>query len=182
MLMKETLKTSHVIHEGSFMSVHEDEVILPSQKLGTRLYVKHPGGAAVLAITKDNKVILVKQYRYATGTYLLEIPAGKHEHHDEPMVTAKRELAEETGYASDDISLITRIYPTPGYSDEIIDIFIAKNAYPLSENVACDDDEYITVVDYDLADIKHLINTSKIHDAKTLIALQYYVLKEGECS
>ena len=173
--MKERLKKPHIVHSGAFMDVREDEVELPNKKPGKRLYVDHPGGAAVLAITPEKKVIMIKQYRYAVGTYLYEIPAGKNDDQDDPILTARRELAEETGYGSNDIKLLTRIYPTPGYSNEIIDIFIAQNAYELSDKINGDDDEYITVEIFDQNEIKKFIETQKIIDAKTLIALQYYL-------
>ncbi len=173
--MKEKLKKANTIYKGSFMNVYEDEVILPDKKLGKRLYIGHPGGSGVLAITPDDKVILVKQYRYAIKSYLIEIPAGKHDANDDPFLTAKRELAEETGYTSDDISYLTAIYPTPGYSGEIITIYLAKNAYLMTEKIKGDDDEFITVMCYDKAQVNMLISSNEVIDSKTLIALQMFM-------
>ncbi len=173
--MKEILKKTHIVHQGSFIDVYEDDVILPSEKPGKRLYVKHPGGSGILAITPDNKVVLVKQYRYAIHENLLEIPAGKRDHDEDFLSTAKRELMEETGYGSNAFSLLTMIYPTPGYSDEVIHIFLAKNVYLLPEKSSGDDDEFITIELVDLTTIKTLLSSQKIKDSKTLIALQYYL-------
>lgn len=178
--MKERLKKKHIVHEGTFINIYEDDVILPNDKEGKRLYISHPGGSGVLAITPDNHVILVKQFRYATNEYLLEIPAGKRDDHEDFLTTAIRELKEETGYDSDDISLLKKIYPTPGYSDEIIAIFIAKNVKPLKEKISADDDEFITIERHDKASIKALINEQKIIDSKTLIALQFF-MEMGKC-
>lgn len=173
--MKEKLKKAHIIHKGSFMNIHEDDVLLPNNKDGKRLYIRHPGGSGVLAITPDEKVILVKQYRYATGKYLVEIPAGKHDSNDDPLVTAKRELIEETGYTSDDYTYLTAIHPTPGYSDEVITIYRAKNCYQSPLKLRGDDDEFIEVLLYDKAKVRSIMTAGLLSDSKTLIALQYFI-------
>ncbi len=173
--MKEMLKKTNIVHQGLFMDIYEDDVILPTNKLGKRIYIKHPGGSGILAMTPDNRVILVKQFRYAIQQYIIEIPAGKHDLDDDPLLTAKRELAEETGYTSDEMSFLTSIYPTPGYSNEIITIYLAKNAYEMPMKIKGDDDEFIRVLFYNQEDVKSLLASDQIIDAKTLIALHYYV-------
>jgi len=173
--MVEKQKKRRRIYEGSFLDVYEDDVILPSNQMAKRVCIHHPGGAGILAVTHDQKIVLVKQYRYAVGDVVLEIPAGKIDHHDDPLSTAKRELAEETGYTSDDLTLLCSFYPTPGYSNEKISLYFAKDVYLLDEQVDGDDDEFIVVDTYSLEEVKRLMKQNKIVDAKTIIAINYYL-------
>lgn len=178
--MKETTKSSKLVYECSFMKLYEDEVILDNQNISQRVYVKHPGAAAILPITKDNKIILINQYRYPIQKVNLEIPAGKKDDENEDSFEcAKRELEEETGYVSSDMKLFKRIYPCVGYSNEYIDLFIAKNCVEIENPKAMDVDENIECVFLSLDEIKHLIKTDQIADAKTLILLQGYLLSEN---
>jgi len=174
--MEKTLKEIQVF-KGDFIDIYEDEVlVLENQNKAKRIYAKHPGGASVLALSSDNKILLVTQYRYPIRAESIEIPAGKKDSKDEDgLLCAKRELEEETGYVSHDIKLLFKTYPCIGYSDEILDIYLAKNIYKIDHPKAADDNEFINVFFYDQNEVEQLIKTEKIMDAKTLIALQFYL-------
>jgi ADP-ribose pyrophosphatase len=177
--MKETKKTSKKVFECSFMELYEDEVILDNNKTSKRVYIKHPGAAAILPITKDNKIILINQYRYPIQMINLEVPAGKKDYLEEDSFKcAQRELEEETGYVSNHMSFYKRIYPCVGYSNEYIDLFIAKDCVKVENPKAMDVDENIECVFIDVDEIQDLIDSDQIMDSKTLILLQHYLLEE----
>ena len=129
----------------------------------------HPGASAVVAIDEDNRIIMEKQFRYALNDYLLEIPAGKLDAGEDPLVCAKRELEEETGIiASEWISLGT-IATSPGFCNEVIHLYVAKG---LSKGeIHWDEDEYVEVERYTFDELLQRIKEEKIKDSKSLSAL-----------
>mgnify|MGYP002622298762 CR=1 FL=1 len=166
----------HQKYTCSFLTLYEDDVILDNQKEAKRVVIKHPGGASVLPLTRDNHVILTKQFRYPIEAYTLEIPAGKKDDPLEDGLTcAKRELEEETGYMSDQFELMYKLHACLGYSDEFLDIYIAYNCNKLEAPKAADEDEHIEVLIYDKKAIEKLLNDGAITDGKTLVALNYYL-------
>lgn len=174
--MKETKINSKKVYTCSFMDVYEDDVRLPDQRVTKRNYIKHPGGAAMLAITKDDKVILVKQYRYPLDEIIYEIPAGKMDIENESFKDcAIRELEEETGYQSKDVSFLYQVYPCVGYSDEKIEIYMAKNAYKVDKPIDKDKDEFIEVYLFTKEEIINLMSKNQIKDGKTLITLTNWI-------
>jgi ADP-ribose pyrophosphatase len=161
----------------SFLELYEDEVILKSDKQASRVVIKHPGGASVLPITSSGHIILTKQHRYPIHQDTIEIPAGKKDFVGEAgLDCAKRELEEETGYVSKHFEQIYAFHPCLGYSDELLDIFIAFDCVPKADPKAMDEDEDIEVMLIQKADILPLLNSGKITDGKTIIALQYYLI------
>jgi ADP-ribose pyrophosphatase len=174
--MKEKTKSSKIVYQGKFMHLLQDEVILPDNRESERVFIKHPGGSSVLPITKDHHLVLVYQYRYPIQAISLEIPAGKKEKKGESgLECAKRELEEETGYVSDDIKLLYTIHPCVGYSDEVLDIFIARNCVPIQNPKKMDEDEFIEIGIFTVEEVKILLSTQRITDAKTIIAIQAYL-------
>jgi ADP-ribose pyrophosphatase len=175
--MKETkIKSKHMYH-CHFLDLYEDDVLLENNKQSKRVVIKHPGGAAVLPLTVDNKIILTKQYRYPIKQVTIEIPAGKKDFKDEdPLVCAKRELEEETGYESVQYQHIFSLHPCVGYSDELLEIYLAKNCYKLSNPKDMDEDEFIEILIVDKIEAKSLIDRKLITDGKTIIAIQYYIM------
>lgn len=158
------------------MSLYEDDVLLPSGRTSERIFLKHPGGAAMLATTKDDKIILIKQFRYPLDEIIYEIPAGKMDVDEESfMACAIRELEEETTYRSDHISFLYELYPCVGYSDEKIQIFRAKEAYKVKDPLAKDLDETIDVYLFTKEQTRDLMLKNEIKDGKTLIAIQYWL-------
>lgn len=176
-MMKEKTLTHVKKYQCSFLTLYEDDVLLDNHKVSQRVVINHVGGACVLPITKDKKIILTKQYRYSIQEISIEIPAGKKDFVNESgLFCAKRELEEETGYLSEEISLIYTFYPCVGYSDEKLDIFIANNCYPAINPKSMDEDEDIDVLILDLNEVETLLNDGMIKDGKTIIAIQYYMM------
>lgn len=168
--------SSHEVYNGSFLNVVEDTVRLPNGNEAQRIVVKHPGAAAVLAITAEQKVVLVKQWRYPVGEALLEIPAGKLDcQNEDPAHAALRELAEETPYTATEVKLIHTFYTVPGFGDEKMYLYLAENVEPNS-TLSADEDEILQPVLLSSAEVRHALQNSQIHDGKTLVALQYWLL------
>lgn len=179
MKLEEKQLSHDLIYECFFMKLYEDRVLLPNNKTSKRIYLKHSSAAAVLPITKDGKIILVKQYRYPVQSISIEIPAGKKDAIDELGLTcAIRELEEETGYGSDNFSHVMDIHTCVGYSNEVIELFIATDCYMIENPKNGDDDEFIEIMEVTINEAKQLIKTNQIKDSKTLIALQNYFLGE----
>lgn len=166
------------IFTGNLISVHVDEVELPDGNTSTREIVKHPGAVAVIPLTEDGKIVMVKQYRKPLERTLIEIPAGKIEPNEAPEVTAIRELEEETGYTTEQLKYVTSFYTSPGFADEIIHLYFTDTILPLEEKVAGDDDEFIEIVELTLAEAEQCIKDNKIYDAKTAYAIMYIKLME----
>ncbi len=126
---------SKTVWRGRFFAFRSDEVELPDGKVTVRDIVEHPGAVAIIPILSDGRILLVRQYRYAVGKELLEIPAGTMEAGESPQECAKRELSEETGYEAERIMELTRFYTAPGYSSELIHIFVARGLKPCHRNL-----------------------------------------------
>ena len=179
MKMKEKTIKSKLVYSNSFLDLYEDEVLLPNNKTSKRIYAKHLGAAAVLPITKDKKLVLTKQYRYPIRAISIEIPAGKKDYRGEPGVECvKRELEEETNYTSSDIQLLLSTHNCVGYSNEAIDIYIAYDCVYEKDIRDSDEDEFIEVVVYNVNEVVEMIGNGIITDAKTIIAVQSYLLKK----
>lgn len=170
------------IFEGNIISLHVDDVKLPDGNYSKREIVTHPGAVAVIALNEDGKLILVKQFRKPLERTIIEIPAGKIEPNEAPEVTALRELEEETGYTSSSLTPVTSFYTSPGFADEIIHLYFAKDVQPLEEKVEGDEDEFLEVVELSLEEVTQYVQEQKIYDAKTAYALLYLQLMErDEC-
>ena len=176
--IEKTLKSKKV-YSNSFLDLYEDEVLLPNNKKSKRIYATHLGAAAVLPITKDNKIVLTKQYRYPIRAISIEIPAGKKDFKGEPGIDCvKRELEEETNYTSNDIHFLLSTHNCVGYSNEAIELYIAYNCVYEKDIRESDEDEFIEVVVYELDEVIKFIDKGIITDAKTIIAVQTYLLKK----
>lgn len=169
---EKTIQTTE-IYNGRVVKLRVDDVILPDGNTSKREILTHQGASAIIAITKENKIVFVKQYRKAIEQILLEIPAGLIDHGESPEETAIRELEEETGYTTDQISFVTSFYVTPGYTNEIINIYFTKHLKLLTETKSNDDDEFVEVVELTLAEVKTYMRDHQIHDAKTNYAILY---------
>lgn len=167
--LKEVFISSEKILDGKIIKVSVDTVRLPNGKKATRELVKHPGAVAVVPILSDERVVLVRQFRYPVNSITLEIPAGKLDAGEHPDHCVLRELKEETGYIANKIEKVTSIYTAPGFSNEIIHLYIAKDLQ--LDKMCPDEDEFINVEIYSRNDIKSMIHEGKIIDAKTLTGL-----------
>ncbi len=166
--MQEHKLSSEMKFDGKLIKVTYD-IADVNGKEAWREVVHHPGASAVVAIDEENRIIMEKQFRYALNDYLLEIPAGKLDAGEDPLVCAKRELEEETGIiASEWISLGT-IATSPGFCNEVIHLYVAKG---LSKGeIHWDEDEYVEVERYTFDELLQRISEEKIKDSKTLSAL-----------
>lgn len=166
--MQERKLSSEMKFDGKLIKVTYD-IADVNGKEAWREVVHHPGASAVVAIDEDNRIIMEKQFRYALNDYLLEIPAGKLDAGEDPLVCAKRELEEETGIiASEWISLGT-IATSPGFCNEVIHLYVAKG---LSKGeIHWDEDEYVEVERYTFDELLQRITEEKIKDSKSLSAL-----------
>ncbi len=171
---KNKVLNSKLVYDG-FLKVYEDEILLENGVSHTFCLVKQKKAAAVLPITKDNTIILVKQYRPGIADYTLEIPAGLLDGNEKHFDCAKRELLEETGYTTEDIEFFCKYSPSAGISNEIVEIFIAKNVNKVCE-LNLDETEVIEVVELTIDEAVNKINNSLIIDSKTVISILKYSL------
>ncbi len=133
--------------------------------------IRHPGASLAVPITSDGEVIILRQYRFAVSRRLLEFPAGTLEQGEAPLTTMKRELAEESGYSSANWLSIGEMLPCPGYSDEVIHLFLARDLEKLSERPKGDEDEDLEVLKMAPQDLDSLINSgNEALDGKTVTA------------
>lgn len=161
---------------GRIITLQVDEVELPNGKTSNREIVKHPGAVAVIAVTKDNKIILVEQFRKALERSIIEIPAGKIEIGEAPEITALRELEEETGYTTDNLQYIQSFSTSPGFADEIIHLYFADNIVKMEQPVGLDEDEFVELLHVSLTEMEEMVKKQQIYDAKTAFA--YIWLKD----
>jgi len=174
--MEEKMIKSTLVYKGRILDLYEDDVLVSNGNKAKRVVIKHNGAAAILPVNEDGNIILTKQYRHPIKQVTLEIPAGKKDTLDETSFDcAKRELEEETGCQSNDISLLFRIHNALGYSNEHIDIFIAKDCYEVENPLPKDDDEVLENVILSVEEIGELIEIGDITDGKTIAAYYRYV-------
>jgi ADP-ribose pyrophosphatase len=166
------------IFKGKIISVQVDEVELPNGKLSKREIVRHPGAVGLIALTDDNKIVMVEQFRKPLERSLLEIPAGKLEPGENPDVTAERELEEETGYRAGNMEYISSFYTSPGFANEIIHLYLATELEKVENPAEADDDEFVELVELSLEESLVCIENDRIYDAKTIFAIQYLQLME----
>lgn len=169
MINEEVTIKSEKIYEGKILNLRIDTIELPDKRYSKREIVEHAGGVGIVAITNDDKIILVNQYRKAASKVLLEIPAGKLELNEQPKETAIRELKEETGYSSENISYLTEFFPTPGYCSEKIHIFTAKNL--ISGRQDLDEHELLEVIELPFDEAYEKVLNGEIIDGKTIIGI-----------
>lgn len=165
----ETCLSSEEVYRGRIIRVRVDRVLLPGGRESTREVVEHPGAVAILPVLDDGRLVLVRQFRYAIGRELLEVPAGTREPHEGPRECAIRELREETGFISEDIEELTRFYVSPGWCNEELIVYRARNLR--AGDTALEIDEHLTTVIVSPQEVPALIAAGHIADAKTLTAM-----------
>lgn len=152
---------------GRILDVRTAEVELPNGRRTTRDLVRHPGAAAVVALTETGKIVLVRQYRTALDRVTVEIPAGKLDPGEDPLECARRELREETGFVPGRIGYLTTIATSCGFCDELIHIYMATNLHFDGANP--DEDEFVNVDLVPLSELIDAVLDGKIEDAKTVV-------------
>lgn len=164
-----------VVHDGRVVHLGIDRVRFPDGSTGELELVEHSGAAAVLPVVgdpgaDDPEILLIRQYRYAAGGYLYEVPAGTLDPGDPSWeACARRELAEETGYEAGSLRRLTWIFTTPGFTDEVIHLFLAENL--VAGEASRDADEFMEVVQLPFSRALAMVRDSEIVDAKSIVTL-----------
>ncbi len=156
------------IYSGIFLNMKRDQVRLPNGKQAIREYLTHPGAVAILAVLDDGRVLMERQYRYPIAKACIEIPTGKLDLGEDPLLCAQRELEEETGYSASKWSFIRRIHPVISYSTEFIDIYLAEGLSTGKSHL--DDEEFLDVFAAPLEQLLAWVEEGEITDVKTTIA------------
>ena len=164
-------------YQGAVLKIYRDTVI--SNGIEEIFdYIHHNGAAAVLPVTEDGKIMLVRQYRNALDRFTLELPAGKLDAPDEPKIEcAYRELEEETGYRSDNLEFLISVNTTVAFLDELIEIYVARDLVPTHQHL--DEDEFVDVVPMGLDELCQMIYAGELRDGKTVAAIMAYKAKYG---
>jgi 8-oxo-dGTP pyrophosphatase MutT (NUDIX family) len=161
-----------VVHRGWVITLTKATFVDPGGETFERDIVRHPGAVAVVAVTDEDAVVLVHQYRPALDRWILEIPAGTCDVAGEPDdVTARRELAEEVGYSAEHLRLLTRCAITPGFCDELSSIYLATGLTPVPLNRQGIEERYMQVTEVPLSRFDALVDDGTIIDASTIIGV-----------
>jgi ADP-ribose pyrophosphatase len=164
---------SEIVYQGPVFGVRRDEVLEPGGLQTTREVITHPGSVVVLPVLQDKRIVLIRQYRHATRQYLWELVAGRMDEGESVKEAAARELLEETGYRAKRLKVFLDVFPTPGFLEERMYILLAEG---LTEGEAePEEDEKIEVRAYKLKELKQMIRTGKLRDAKSIAGILYYL-------
>ncbi|NOU00666.1 MAG: NUDIX hydrolase [Gallionella sp.] len=167
--LKETQLTTELSYAGDFIQVHKDSVRLPDGSISNREYIKHPGAVAILALLDNGNLVMERQYRYAPRQEFIELPAGKIDHGEDTLLTAQRELLEETGYVACEWIHLATAWPCIGYADERMEYYLARGlTYQGSQ---LDEGEFLEVFELSLTEAIDWIRLGKINESKTIVGL-----------
>ena len=165
------------VFDGRVVHLAVDRVELPNGQTAELEVISHPGAAAMVPLSEDGEVLLVRQYRYATDSWLLEVPAGKLDPGEKPEVCAAREVEEEVGYRAGELIPLGWIWTTPGFTDEVIHLFAAFELEEVERRP--EDDEVIELVRTPLATALELVWRGELNDAKSALALIHAAKRLG---
>lgn len=161
--------SSRQVFDGHLLKVYVDRVILPNGDETGREYLKHNGAVGIVVLTDDGKVIMVRQFRYPFHRDMLEIPAGKIDPGEKPIDAAKRELLEETGVTSAELTELGTYYPSVAYTDEVIWLYLARGLTYGAQHL--DEDEFLNVETYPLDELVTMVMNDEIPDGKSQTAI-----------
>lgn len=174
-LTEKTLE-ENLVYDGRIVKLYVDKIECPNGNKSTREYLKHPGGVGVVALTAKNEILFVRQYRYPYKDVILEIPAGKLNYGEDPLLAGKRELREETGAIATTYTSLGTLLPSPGYTAEIIHMYLAENL--TFGETDFDEDEFLTLEKIPLQKAVDMVMSGEIADAKSQAAvMKTYYLK-----
>lgn len=169
MKLSEKKISGQTLYKGKIVSLHKDIVLLENGQEAIREYVSHSGGVCIVALTQNEEVYMVEQFRYPFNKVILEIPAGKLENNEDPLVCGKRELKEETGIVAKYYENLGDFYPTVGCLNEIIYTYLATDLSQSTQNL--DTDEFLNVKKIPLVDLYNMVLNGEIQDGKTQTAI-----------
>ena len=162
--------------KGKIIDFYQDTMEIDGDHTVVWDFIRHKGAAAVVPVTDDGKILMVRQYRNALDRYTLEIPAGALDAEDEPgILCAGRELEEETGYRSEDLEWVITLRTTVAFCNERIEVYVARNLIPSKQHL--DEDEFIDLKAYTIEELKEKIFSGEIEDGKTISSLLAYDAK-----
>lgn len=154
-------------YKGKIVNMRVDEALLPNGQTALREVVEHPGGVCIAALTDERELLFVRQFRYPYGEVVCELPAGKLERGEDPLLAGKRELAEETGATAEQYTSLGKLYPTPGYCGEIIHLYLAEGLSFGASNP--DEDEFLEAERIPLEKAVQMVLNGELPDAKTQV-------------
>jgi ADP-ribose pyrophosphatase len=157
------------VYSGVLLHVHRDRVRLPNGRAAVREYIRHPGAAVIVPLFEDERVLLERQYRYPHGRIMVELPAGKLDPGEPHLDTAQRELREETGYVARDWRRLGVIHPAVAYTDEAIEIYLARGLE--QRGAKLDDDEFLEIFALPFGEALAWVEQGRITDAKSVAGL-----------
>jgi ADP-ribose pyrophosphatase len=167
--LTETPLDGEQVFDGRLLKVYRDRVRLPDGATAVREYIRHPGAVAIVALFDDGRVLLERQFRYPLRRTFIEIPAGKLEPGEDHLVTGQRELLEETGYVAREWRKLGHIHNAIGYSDELIEIWLARGLERREQRLA--EGEFLEVFTLPLAEAQAMARDGRITDVKTVTGL-----------
>ena len=170
MTFKEEVLSTERIYEGRIINLRKDKVTVV-HGTSTREVIEHNGGAVLIAVTPERKMVMVRQYRRPADKIMFEVPAGKIDPGEEPLVTASRELKEETGYTAGKVKYLTRFYTSVGYSEEVLYLYLCTDLVP--GETQFDENEALDIEEWDIDELHEMVMKGEIDDAKTIIAIEF---------
>jgi ADP-ribose pyrophosphatase len=169
MQLFEQTVSENIVYKGKKFNFCSDEVLLENGQPAKRDYINHPGGVAIVALNEKNEIALVRQFRYPYREVVIEIPAGTLEKGEEPFDCAVRELKEETGLSAQKTEFLGNFYPSPGYSNEMMYLYLSTGLSAGSQKL--DDDEFIVPMFVPLEKALEMVLNGEIKDGKTMYAI-----------
>ena len=170
MVFKEKTLSEEMIYKGKIINLKKQKVTVKS---GTsyREIIEHSGGAVLAAITDDKKMVMIRQFRKPAEKVMFEVPAGKIDPGEDPLVTAGRELKEETGYTAKEVKYLTSFYTSVGYSQEVLHLYLCTGL--VAGETDFDENEAIDMELWDIEELYQMVRRGEMDDAKTIIAIQF---------
>ena len=165
--------SSEMVYQGRVFGLRRDEVLEPSGLRTKREVITHPGSVVVLPVLPDGKIVMIRQYRHATRQYLWELVAGRKEPEETPKQGAARELLEETGYRAKRYKVFLDVFPTPGFLEERMYLLLAEGL--TAGEAQPEEDEKIEVRPFKLKELKQMIKSGRLRDAKSIAGILYYL-------
>lgn len=170
-MTKTILQNSHCVYQGKRIAVYTGE-LTHKGKLSKKEFVAHPGAVVILPFLDEEHIVMIRNDRFAVSEKLLELPAGTLEPNEQPLTTAERELAEETGYQANKVEPLFHFFPTPGFCNEVMHAFVAHQLKEVGQHLDPTEDITVEIVSWSKA--LKLISDGHIKDAKSIATLLYY--------